>query len=64
MRTFALLDEAGICRALRQSAHVPQGFAWVEVDRLNPTWLHRPLPADAQIPPVVTRAPSREASAA
>jgi hypothetical protein len=49
MRTFALLDEHGLCRAFRQSAQAPQGLDWVEVNQQQLGWLHKPLPASARI---------------
>jgi len=49
MRSFALLDPQGICRALRQSAQAPQGAGWIEVQAPCPSWLNRPLPASAKI---------------
>ena len=49
MRTFALLDQAGLCRAFRQSRQAPLGVGWVEVDRHCLAWLQNPLPASAKI---------------
>jgi hypothetical protein len=49
MRTFALLDQAGLCRAFRQSRQAPLGAGWVEVDRQCLSWLQKPLPASARI---------------
>ncbi|MFP6850112.1 MAG: hypothetical protein VCA57_15530 [Pseudomonas sp.] len=49
MRSFALVDNQGICRALRQSAHAPQGFGWIEVQQSSLSWLNSPLPASAQV---------------
>jgi hypothetical protein len=48
MRSFALLDSQGICRALHQSAQSPQGFGWIEVEHTCPAWLNRPLPANVK----------------
>jgi hypothetical protein len=48
MRSFALLDAQGICRALRQSTQPPQGSDWVEVQPSCVSWLNRPLPASAR----------------
>jgi hypothetical protein len=45
MRSFALIDGQGICRALRQSAQAPQGSGWIEVQHSCLSWLNRPLPA-------------------
>lgn len=49
MRTFALLDQSGLCRAFRQSRQAPLGAGWVEVDRQSLSWLQKPLPASARI---------------
>ena len=49
MRTFALLDQAGVCRAFRQSRQAPLGAGWVEVDRQCLSWLQKTLPASARI---------------
>ena len=46
LRRFALLDAAGICRALREAHEPPAGKGWVEVDELCCQWLGRPLPAE------------------
>lgn len=43
-RCFILLDEAGICRALRHSAQAPQGPDWVEVEDASLHWLGHKLP--------------------
>lgn len=48
MRSFALIDAQGICRALRQSAQAPQGPGWLEVQQSCPSWLNRPLPDSAR----------------
>ena len=48
MRSFALLDAQGICRALRQSSQAPQGLGWVELQQCCPSLLNRPLPASAR----------------
>ncbi|TIH07444.1 hypothetical protein [Pseudomonas leptonychotis] len=48
MRSFALLDAQGICRALRQSTQAPQGSGWVEVQQSCLSWLNQPLPAGAR----------------
>lgn len=48
LRLFALLDEAGLCRAFRQSAQAPLGAGWVEVNEQRLAWLHQPLPASAR----------------
>jgi hypothetical protein len=49
MRHYALVDQQGVCRALRQSTQPPQGTAWVEVQECNLGWLCRPLPAIARL---------------
>lgn len=56
MRTFALLDQAGLCRVFRQSHQAPLGAGWVEVDRQCLAWLHQPLPRSARIVAVDTDA--------
>lgn len=61
MRTFALLDEHGLCRAFRQSAQVPQGFGWIEVNQQQLGWLHKPLPASARIAPAATHLAAADA---
>jgi len=48
MRSFALVDAQGICRALRQSAQTPQGTGWIELQQCCPSWLNRALPASAR----------------
>ena len=48
IRTFALLDEHGLCRAFRQSAQAPQGLGCIEVNQQQLGWLHKPLPASAR----------------
>lgn len=48
MRSFALVDAQGICRALRQSAQAPQGAGWIELQQCCPSWLNRALPASAR----------------
>lgn len=47
-RHFALLDNQGICRALRQSSQAPSSSHWVEVHKPHPGWLEKPLPAGAR----------------
>ncbi|ARU89612.1 hypothetical protein [Pseudomonas sp. M30-35] len=54
MRTFALLDSYGVCRAFKQSSQAPEGLGWIEVCEQRLNWLNRPLPAHAKIAPVVT----------
>ncbi|WP_339081671.1 hypothetical protein [Pseudomonas sp. TMP9] len=48
IRSFALVDAQGICRALRQSAQAPQGSGWIEVQQSCMSWLNRPLPASVK----------------
>ncbi|MGX5220599.1 MULTISPECIES: hypothetical protein [Pseudomonas] len=54
VRTFALLDSYGLCRAFRQSTQAPSGVGWVEIAELHLNWLNQPLPPYARIAPVVT----------
>jgi hypothetical protein len=56
MRHFALIDAQGICRALRQMQERPGQAGWVEVHEPGLSWLGAPLPAEARVTPVVTRA--------
>lgn len=60
IRTFALLDSGGICRAFHQSGQTPSGSGWVEVTEQRLNWLNRPLPAHAKIAPVVTYSNGRK----
>lgn len=48
-RSFILLDETGICRALRHSAQAPQGLGWIEVEHSSAHWLGQALPRTAKI---------------
>jgi hypothetical protein len=48
LRLFALLDDAGLCHAFRQSAQAPVGAGWVEVNEQPLAWLQQPLPASAR----------------
>nr|WP_220802913.1 hypothetical protein [Pseudomonas sp. NCCP-436] len=48
-RHFVLLDEQGLCRALRQCSEPPLETHWVEVSSTSPAWLGQSLPADARI---------------
>lgn len=50
LRHYALLDENGVCRALRQCAQPPTDGRWVEIEQGLPHWLNRPLPAGARLP--------------
>lgn len=61
IRTFALLDDHGLCRAFRQSAQAPQGLGWIEVNQQQLGWLHKPLPASARIAPTATHSAAAEA---
>ncbi|WP_339486369.1 hypothetical protein [Pseudomonas sp. EL_65y_Pfl2_R95] len=54
VRTFALLDGHGICRAFKQATQAPSGLGWIEVNEQRLNWLNNPLPACARIAPVVT----------
>lgn len=49
MRSFALLDQNGICRGLRQSQLRPAGSCWVEVSECRPSWLQHSLPRNARL---------------
>ncbi|SDI29811.1 hypothetical protein SAMN05216603_1362 [Pseudomonas benzenivorans] len=64
LRRFALLDEAGRCRAFRQSAQAPLGAGWIEVNEQRLAWLHQPLPASAHIDQLGTPARLGKALAA
>ncbi|WP_372875161.1 hypothetical protein [Pseudomonas sp.] len=64
IRTFALLDEYGLCRAFRQAAQAPQGLGWIEVNQQRLGWLHKPLPAGARIAATATHSAAAEALAA
>ncbi|UCJ16578.1 hypothetical protein K5Q02_22850 [Pseudomonas sp. MM211] len=46
-RIFACVDEQGICRAFRQSAHAPGPASWHEVNEQRLVWLGAPLPESA-----------------
>lgn len=48
-RCYALLDGHGTCLGFHQGFTAPQGPAWVEVTEFRLAWLHRPLPASAQV---------------
>jgi hypothetical protein len=47
MRRYALLDAAGVCRALREAQSAPTQPGWVEVAEICPSWLGRTLPSRA-----------------
>lgn len=51
MRCYALLDNRGICRALRQSRSVPGQSGWVEVESMQLQWIGQPLPLQAILSP-------------
>ncbi|HSC85422.1 MAG TPA: hypothetical protein VLC30_17555 [Pseudomonas sp.] len=51
MRCYALLDNRGICRALRQSRSAPEQSGWMEVDSLHLGWIGQPLPLHALVHP-------------
>lgn len=61
---FALLDDAGLCRAFRQSAQAPVGAGWVAVNEQRLAWLHQALPASARIGQNGSAAPTGKALAA
>lgn len=46
-RTFACLDEQGICLAFRQSAQPPGPTSWHEVNEQRLNWLGARLPQSA-----------------
>lgn len=46
-RTFACLDEHGICRAFHQSAQPPGPAGWHEVTEQRLNWLGARLPKSA-----------------
>lgn len=46
-RTYACLDDQGICRAFCQSAQPPGPTGWHEVNEQRLTWLGTPLPKSA-----------------
>jgi hypothetical protein len=64
MRSFALLDAHGVCRALRQSSQAPQGAGWIEVQQPCPSWLNKALPASARIAQVTPCLLARQSLAA
>ncbi|WP_375740040.1 hypothetical protein [Pseudomonas boanensis] len=64
LHCFALLDDAGICRELRQANEAPAGGHWVQVDGICLSWLDRPLPPGALVAPVVGQSERRRALAA
>ncbi|VXB71287.1 conserved hypothetical protein [Pseudomonas sp. 8AS] len=47
MRRYALLDAAGVCRALREAHSAPSQPGWIEVEEICPSWLGRTLPSHA-----------------
>ncbi|MDH4869367.1 hypothetical protein [Pseudomonas sp. BN515] len=63
-RSFALVDQAGICRGLHQGIDRPAGGNWVEVSEASLAWLDQPLPASARVAPVVGQSSRRRALAA
>lgn len=62
-RHFVLLDEQGLCRALRQCCEPPMENRWIEVSSTSPAWLGRPLPACARISRVSQSSTSAQAFA-
>lgn len=50
-RHFALLDNQGLCRALRQCRECPTDGNWIEVNESCPAWLGRPLAPSARLAP-------------
>lgn len=47
MRCYALLDNRGICRALRQASCAPEQNGWVEVSAMHLGWIGQQLPLEA-----------------
>ncbi|MBB2495746.1 hypothetical protein [Aquipseudomonas ullengensis] len=47
MRCYALLDNRGICRALRQASSAPEQNGWVEVSAMHLGWIGQQLPLEA-----------------
>lgn len=64
MRHFALIDDRGVCCALRQMQEHPSQAGWVEVHEPSISWLGAQLPAAARFTPVVTHAPAARPLAA
>lgn len=56
LRHFALLDNQGHCRALRQCQDCPSNGNWVEVHESRLAWLGAALPVSARLTPVVAHA--------
>ncbi|MFV3388412.1 hypothetical protein ACNFCJ_23900 [Pseudomonas sp. NY15364] len=56
MRHFALIDDRGVCCALRQMQEHPIQAGWVEIREPSISWLGAPLPAGARLTPVATHA--------
>ncbi|MFJ4141234.1 hypothetical protein [Pseudomonas sp. NPDC089734] len=50
-RHYALVDQTGICRALKHCTERPSGSDWVEVREQRANWLNQPLPASARVIP-------------
>ncbi|MDT4871411.1 hypothetical protein FQZ97_1065380 [compost metagenome] len=63
-RSFALLDDEGICRGLHQGIEPPANGNWVPVRETSLAWLGQPLPASARVAPVVRQPARRRALAA
>ncbi|WP_271410786.1 hypothetical protein [Pseudomonas sp. Q1-7] len=63
-RSFALVDNAGICRGLHQGTDRPTDGNWVEVRESSLAWLDQPLPAGVRVAPVVAQPAKRRALAA
>ena len=61
---FALLDDDGICRELRQVTEAPDDGQWVQINGICYSWLDRPLPPRALVLPVVGQSRQRRALAA
>ena len=43
LRHFVLVDEQGVCRALRSASERPASTLWIETRDYHISWLNRPL---------------------
>ncbi|AJZ96539.1 hypothetical protein C7A11_18845 [Pseudomonas simiae] len=48
-RCFVLLDAECMCIAFKSCIAAPQSGHWIEVDRINLSWLGKSLPSRARI---------------
>ena len=51
LRYFVLLDNQGICRALKRAREQPKSGLWIETCDHHLAWLNRPLPSQARSQP-------------